>query len=108
MNCSSLLLFTKQINVLVKLVCEYHLTMQKFEEKTVSTLAAYTCDCCGRESTISDDYEASEFISLEYVGGYQSIFGDGTHVSIDICQYCLKDKLGTWLKTTSHKGEKNV
>ena len=75
--------------------------MKKFEEITAQSLAALICDCCGRESIISDaDFESPEFVSLDFVGGYQSIFGDGTHVSIDICQYCLKDKFGTWLKTT--------
>jgi hypothetical protein len=45
-----------------------------------------------------DDYETQAFVSLDFVGGYQSVFGDGNHVAIDICQYCLKDKLGAWLK----------
>jgi hypothetical protein len=80
--------------------------MKKFEEKTVQSLVSLKCDCCGRESKIEDDYEASEFVSLEFVGGYKSIFGDGTHVSIDICQYCLKEKLGIWLKTASNEGER--
>lgn len=76
--------------------------MKKFEEITAKSVSALICDCCGRESIVGiDDYEVQEFISLDFVGGYQSIFGDGTHVSLDICQYCLKDKLGTWLKLQS-------
>jgi hypothetical protein len=79
--------------------------MKRFEEKPAESLVSLKCDCCGRESRIGDDYEASEFVSLDFVGGYKSIFGDGTQVSIDICQYCLKDKLGTWLKTSNNEGE---
>ncbi len=76
--------------------------MKKFEEIKAQSLVALICDCCGRESIVDgNDFEASEFISLDFIGGYQSVFGDQTHVSIDICQYCLKEKLGTWLKTTN-------
>ena len=74
--------------------------MKKFEQKPIDFLVAYSCDCCGREAKIGDDFEASEFISINYVGGFQSIFGDGSHISIDVCQHCLKEKLGTWLKIT--------
>lgn len=77
--------------------------IKKFEEVTAHSLVALICDCCGRESIIDDDFEAQEFVSLDFVGGYQSIFGDGTHVAIDICQYCLKDKLGQWLKTAPYE-----
>ena len=80
----------------------YNDTMKKFEEITVKSVSALICDCCGRESIVGiNDYEVHEFVSLDFVGGYQSIFGDGKHVSLDICQYCLKDKLGSWLKLQS-------
>lgn len=77
--------------------------MKQFEERTVQSIVAHTCDCCGREAKIGDNFEASEFIFVDYVGGYQSIFGDGAHVSIDICQYCLKEKLGAWLRITTQE-----
>jgi hypothetical protein len=67
--------------------------MQKFEERVVQTPVALICDCCGREATIGHDYEAQEFVSIDFVGGYGSVFGDGTRVNLDICQYCLKEKL---------------
>jgi hypothetical protein len=35
------------------------------------------------------------------VGGYSSIFGDGNSVSIDLCQGCLKQNLGPWLRVDS-------
>ena len=74
--------------------------MQKFKETVTHVLDALICDCCGREAKVGGlDFEAAEFVSIDFVGGYQSIFGDGTHVSLDICQHCLKDKFGTCIKT---------
>ena len=76
--------------------------MKKFEEITAKSVSALTCDCCGRESIVGiDDYEVQEFVSVDFVGGYQSVFGDGKHVFLDICQHCLKEKLGPWLKLQS-------
>jgi hypothetical protein len=73
--------------------------MKKFKKITTNSASAIICDCCGRESVLGiDDFEVQEFVSIDFVGGYQSIFGDGNHVALDICQYCLKDKLGAWLK----------
>lgn len=71
--------------------------MKKLKWKQIQAISAYVCDRCGREADL-DDMEAMEFISIESVGGYQSIFGDGSQVSLDICQYCLKETLGEWLK----------
>ena len=73
--------------------------MKKFKQAKVQTPVVIICDCCGRKAKISgNDYEAQEFVSIDYVGGYQSVFGDGAHVFLDICQYCLKDKLGDFIK----------
>jgi hypothetical protein len=76
--------------------------MKKFEKIMAKSLSALTCDCCGREAVVGvDDYEMQAFVSLDFVGGYQSVFGDGNHVTLDICQCCLKDKLGAWLNIQS-------
>lgn len=75
--------------------------MKKFEDRPIQFPTTLLCDCCGREATIgASDFEAQAFVSLDFVGGYNSIFGDGTQVSLDICQYCLNEKLGTCLKTS--------
>lgn len=65
-------------------------------QKTIQTISGYVCDRCGREASIGD-FEAAEFTSIEFVGGYGSSFGDGARVTADICQYCLKETLGKWL-----------
>ncbi len=49
-----------------------------------------------------DDYDAGwhERVSLSFRGGFGSIFGDGNEVSVDLCQQCVKDTLGAWLRIT--------
>lgn len=66
----------------------------------VQEIYGYVCDRCGREAAAGDtnELEAEEFVSIERVGGYSSIFGDGNLISVDICQHCLKDVLGEWLR----------
>ncbi len=66
----------------------------------VQEISGYVCDRCGREAATDNTYEleAEEFVSIERVGGYSSIFGDGNRISVDICQHCLKDVLGEWLR----------
>lgn len=74
--------------------------MKKIRKKMVQEISGYVCDRCGREAAVDDikELEAEEFVSIERVGGYSSIFGDGNLISIDICQHCLKDVLGEWLR----------
>lgn len=61
------------------------------------------CDICNKEYEVNGEdlhamFEAQEFIHIDFRGGYGSIFGDGTKVSLDICQHCLKEKLGQYLR----------
>lgn len=67
------------------------------------------CDRCGRLSEV-DEVEFHEFACIELLAGYGSIFGDGNTVQIDLCQHCLKETLGPWLRVTepvlaSHRGD---
>jgi len=57
------------------------------------------CDRCGRQSELGE-VEFHESVSLELKAGYGSIFGDGNDVQIDLCQHCLKDLLGHWLRVS--------
>ncbi len=70
---------------------------KQFREKVVPEISGYVCDRCGREAEAQGE-EAEEFVSFERVSGYGSIFGDGNRIAVDICQYCLKDVLGEWLR----------
>jgi hypothetical protein len=58
-----------------------------------------TCDSCGR--SFNDPIELQEFLFINRTAGYGSIFGDGTLIQCDLCQNCLKSKLGKFLRTTS-------
>ena len=47
-----------------------------------------------KEYTIEKDlYEVQEFNRINFIGGYGSVFGDGTEVICDICQCCLRDMI---------------
>lgn len=57
------------------------------------------CDRCDRLAEVGDsEIEFQEFVSIDRKAGYASIFGDGNHVQVDLCQHCLKDVLGPWLR----------
>ncbi|ARV18619.1 hypothetical protein AEP_01675 [Curvibacter sp. AEP1-3] len=59
------------------------------------------CDRCGRQAKRDDlDCEFHEFMSIQYRAGFGSIFGDGNGVEVDLCQHCVKDSLGTWIRIT--------
>jgi len=60
-----------------------------------------TCDVCKKKYLYDDSADAmeiQEFHLIKFTGGYGSIFGDGNPISCDICQHCLKEKLGEFLK----------
>lgn len=47
------------------------------------------CDRCERTAE-HGDMEFEEFVSIERTAGYASVFGDGLHVQLDLCQHCLR------------------
>lgn len=50
-----------------------------------------TCDKCGKTyDDVEDILEVQEFLKIDFVGGFGSVFGDGTRVMANICQHCLK------------------
>lgn len=46
------------------------------------------------------DGEWNERVSINFHGGYHSIFGDGNVVEMDLCQHCVKEVLGQWIRVT--------
>ncbi|MEX3932163.1 hypothetical protein AB4Y32_10190 [Paraburkholderia phymatum] len=76
--------------------------MLEFREKSVYEVSACTCDRCGRRMTPDDaDREWHERVSIACHGGFHSIFGDGCAISVDLCQHCVRDTLGEWLRISS-------
>lgn len=72
--------------------------MQFFTSSKTIVLSAKTCDRCGRHAkTAVDDTEFHEFLSVDRLVGYGSIFGDGHRLKLDLCQHCMKDVLGQWI-----------
>jgi hypothetical protein len=77
-------------------------------------LVSITCDVCKKEFKSGFDLEFDDMISLEkYYGGdspfkKEKSFGDESivediefedvKVSLDICQHCLKEKLGDFVR----------
>lgn len=76
--------------------------MKTFKPVPTEIVSEITCDCCQRCFT-ADDAGWFEIQSIEFVAGYSSIFGDGNTVSIDLCQDCLKQNLGTWLRVETEQ-----
>lgn len=71
--------------------------MKTFKLIPTETVSEITCDCCTARFT-ANDAGWFEIQSIEFVAGYSSIFGDGNAISIDLCQDCLKQNLGQWLR----------
>lgn len=66
------------------------------KETTVRYSTGIVCSVCKKE--ITDIMEAQEAVSIQISGGYSSVFGDGAEGRLDICQHCLKEKLGEFIE----------
>jgi hypothetical protein len=75
--------------------------MLEYQNSTVQEVAVCTCDRCQKRMT-PDDHDSGwyERVSLSFRGGFDSIFGDGNEVSVDLCPQCVRDTLGAWLRIT--------
>lgn len=66
--------------------------MQLKTTETISVVHQIRCDRCGKE------VERGEMTSIGLDAGYNSVFGDGNRVEVDLCEPCLRDTLGPWLR----------
>jgi antitoxin CcdA len=69
------------------------------EERT--KIKSKECDKCHRNfdvNNIDNICEIQEFIHIRNVGGYGSIFGDEVEIELDLCQHCVKEVLGQYLR----------
>jgi hypothetical protein len=76
--------------------------MKKTETRQVSSevITHLVCDACGLEAPMEGGFEAQEFLRYSAIGGFDSIFGDGHHINLDICQRCIKERLGDVIRVT--------
>ena len=74
--------------------------MQRTTVEPKTVVCAIVCDRCVKEvQRESGDFELMTSIGFE--AGYASIFGDGNRVEIDLCEACVRDTLGTWLRVST-------
>lgn len=72
--------------------------MQQFSKVEVFSLSAKVCYRCGRRAELAAS-EFQEFLSVDRVAGYGSVFGDGECLRLDLCQHCTKTLLGAWIQS---------
>lgn len=77
---------------------QLEVAMREYRARTIQVLAASTCDRCHRRLTPDDPGEWQERLSLDHSCGFDSVFGDGSTVSLDLCQHCVREVLGEWLR----------
>jgi hypothetical protein len=59
------------------------------------------CDRCGREMRANaPDFEHQERLAIRFRAGVDSVFSDGALVESDLCQHCVREVLGPWLRVT--------
>ena len=59
-----------------------------------------TCDKCGLAACHSGEgvLDAQEFMHWRRIGGYGSVFGDGSVLELDLCQGCVQELLGEYIR----------
>ena len=73
--------------------------MIKYKEVPALAKSLIVCDVCGKEFDVdSNDLEAQEFLRIEFIGGYASVFGDESHIQCDICQHCLLKMIKDYMR----------
>lgn len=74
--------------------------MRQTRTKTIQE-EIVVCDRCHREmGPDNKDFELQERTAIRFRGGYGSVFGDGNLVESDICQNCLQEVFGKYLRIT--------
>lgn len=71
----------------------YTIETREHETKVV------TCDRCGKKMCDDDPYGGySNRTQIRFRAGYASLFGDGNKVEGDLCDQCLYELLGPYLR----------
>jgi hypothetical protein len=71
--------------------------MQRTTTQPTEVVSELICDRCGGHH-LSGAVEFAEFLRIDTVGGYGSVFGDGTRVQLDLCPACTHSALGAWMR----------
>lgn len=70
------------------------------EEVIQKVCVAITCDRCKTE--YDDIMEMQEFLHFENDAGYGSVMGDGNRLRLDLCQTCVKELLGPFIRVVGN------
>ncbi len=70
-------------------------------KKVQTVVVGFKCDLCGKELSCDGNYEYQEALHIDFVGGYGSVFGDGTKVECDLCQNCLQDLIKDFCRVST-------
>lgn len=71
--------------------------MQIYDIRVVSVAWQISCDRC--EKAVQRGQPGfEEMRSIGFDAGDASIFGNGNRVDLDLCEACLRETLGAWLK----------
>ncbi|HCB1932726.1 TPA: hypothetical protein MYQ42_003698 [Proteus mirabilis] len=73
--------------------------MQFFIPNEALVISAKSCDRCHFHAE-KDNPEFHEFLSIDRQVGFGSVFGDGNHLKLDLCQHCVKALLNPWLSVS--------
>lgn len=73
--------------------------------RVVEEDVAIQCDKCGQMVEVEDVCEYQEMLSVSFTGGYAAVLGDGETYMLDLCQHCVKDLLGPYLRKKSDERE---
>ena len=63
----------------------------------VSVVHQIRCDRCGKEAE-RGEIAFAQMRRLGFDASYDSVFGDGNRVELDLCEPCFRDVLGAWLR----------
>lgn len=74
--------------------------MQLKTFESVSVVHQIRCDRCGKAAK-RGEASFQGMTSIGFDSGYDSIFGDGNRVELDLCESCLRDTVGNWLRVTT-------
>jgi antitoxin CcdA len=77
--------------------------MKRTRVEQIEVVHGLRCDRCGSEAR-PDEAAFKEFVSIDQVGGYGSVFGDGNRVRLDLCPVCLQALAGEWIRATPRSG----
>jgi hypothetical protein len=77
----------------------------RYEQVARERIHSIQCDVCKKvyeNNSFADEIEIQEFLHIDYEAGYGTVFEDMAHIQCDVCQNCLKEKLGEFIKITPY------